>query len=349
MSLKARHLIPGTKDYEEVSAEEAVIKDWKSDNFKCCGCVRKLGKVFYCSADLMLIVPENDPPYFRETRRAGDATHIDGCDQKNTNEVEYSEEYRLKSRLAHTDNLAGLHGILVNDRNNAVAERQNAAQPEGQEEGPHLRRRENPDDERAIDIAPRNLKQYFFCRLEGKYDGDKDDFLFFDNHPAYRSGRKHFEGEKIAITRRFGRPDAELMKQLRRMGNFRINEKNSIWLQDAYSGDRSVIIILFIDQNIKEQRVEMKYSKERSIWVDRKDGEEIVDKNGVPVWHGPYYAVFANWRRYTIQTPQGERQVALGRFVSRKQIEHFKNDDLEGYKEFLAAWSKKARPKAEEK
>lgn len=124
MSLKARHSILGTNDYEEVSAETALKRGWRYDNFKCCGCVRKLGRVVPCSADLMLVVPSNDPPYFRETMRDGDTAHIDGCDQKNSNEVEYSEEYRLKSRLAHTDNLRGLHGILVNDRKNAVPERQ---------------------------------------------------------------------------------------------------------------------------------------------------------------------------------------------------------------------------------
>lgn len=133
------------------------------------------------------------------------------------------------------------------------------------------------------------------------------------------------------------------------MCNLRINEKNSLWLRDAFIGDDSLIIILVFDESKKEQRAEMKYSKERDIFVDRKDGQEIVDGKGMPVWHGPYYAVFANWRSYMIQTPQGERQVTYGRFVSRKQIEHFKNDDLEGYKEFLAAWWKKARTNAEEK
>lgn len=313
---------------KKITAKKAKRFGWGKEGYTCCGYATKFGRKIACSANLLLV--DADPPYFRETMRNGQKAHIPGCDHENTSEVQYSDERRYMNRLQPVDSLKNLHGILADyDRNTDDEEGLN--RNDNHPNGP--RRREGKGSDAEIrDVPPTKIMDYFNCLMDGVYQGDENDFLYLDNIEGYRTGAIRLEGEKIAMCRRYVGFDPEIADAL---GIDDLRRGNTFWFQDPFRGKNHVIMILCID-NVRIP--EFQLTKDNDIFVDFKKGKQIVDKNGAPKWNGPYYVVYADWQSHIVTTSKGLVQVAIGSFVSRKQVMHFGIDDLAVIKGNLEKW-----------
>lgn len=318
-----------------ISAKKAKVMHLEDCRFTCCGFNRKGVR---CNAVLMLIIPKEGNPYFKETGRIypiRDEVHIEGCNQENTDDG-YSKEYKYRDRLQAVDNLNALNrllgGVVAGNGNanrvvngNRVAANNNHANRDGALE------------ERRRDVQPRTVLDHVYCLKENRYNGDADDFLSSRNYEDYRNCSLLLEGRKISEARRAADTTGELAEALAREGiTIDFASKRTILLQDPYIGSNSVLMILTIDNNFTDDDV--KKIRNRVFWIDYPDFQQKTDKNGEVKWHGPYFAVYADWRSYLIPFDNGLRQVAIGRMVSKGQAQVFKNEELSELKDCLAKW-----------
>ena len=313
---------------KKITAKKARKLGFNKYGYTCCGHAKVFGRRIPCNADLLLV--DAEPPYFRETMRDGDNRHVVGCDHENTNEVEYSDERRYMNRLMPVDSLHNLHGILLgeeHDNDEEDGQNRNDNHPNG-----HRRREGNVPNAEIRDVPPRKIMDFFNCLMRGIYQGNRNDFLYLGNIDDYRKGITRLEGEKIAMCRRYRRFDPKIADALGING---LREDNTFWFQDPFKEKNHVIMILFIDD---DRIPEFQLTKDNDIFVDYKEKKQIVDKNGTPKWHGPYYVVYANWHSHIVTTTESSIQVAIGSFVSRKQVMHFGNDDLAVIKDNLEKW-----------
>ena len=323
MSTEAYFEKDGVK--KKVTAKRAKLLGFGKYGYTCCGHATIFGRKLECSANLLLV--DADPPYFRETMMNNHKQHIPGCDHENTNEVEYSNERRYMNRLQPVVSLQNLHGILVdNDRNTDEHDEQN--RNDKKTDGPRSRKGEGHDAE-IRDVPPKKIMDFFMTLMAGVYQGDENDFLYLNNIEEYRTGAMRLRGEKIAMCRRYSGFDSEIVDALETNG---LRKDNTFWFQDPFKGRNHVIMILRFDRNRID---EFQYTKNHDIFVDYKRGVQIVDKNGDPKLNGPYYVVYADWQSHVITTSNGLIQVAIGSFLSRKQVMHFGNDDLAVIKDNL--------------
>ena len=314
---------------KRIIADRAKALAFGKYGYTCCGHARVFGRRIPCDADLLLV--DDEPPYFRETMRDGDNRHVAGCDHENTNEVEYSDERRYMNRLMPVDSFRNLHEILLGeDHNNNGGEGLN--RNDNHPNGPHRRIGNGPDAE-IRNVLPNKIMDYFNCLMNGIYTGDKNDFLYLDNIDDYLKGATRLEGEKIVMCRRYGGFDPEIANTLGING---LRKDNTFWFQDPFKRKNHVIMILSFDN---DRIPEFQLTKDNDIFVDYKKGKQIVDNNGAPRWHGPYYVIYANWQSYVVTTAKGLIQVAIGSFVSRKQVMHFGNEDLAVIKDNLEKWN----------